>query len=182
MAEFALLLPIFMTIVMGVFEFAFVFNAVLGVNFATRGGALMAAEASNSVDADCLILQQVERDITSPVDRSRITEVRIYWSTANGDPVGTAANVYTRTGTTTCTSASGVVRTVPYRITSAGYPPSARCNIVNGCSAAHPVIDTIGVRVTYAHAWVTPLRNLVPLGGSGYTITRSNAMRMEPVL
>jgi hypothetical protein len=43
-------------------------------------------------------------------------------------------------------------------------------------------VDTIGVKVTYQHTWVTPLANLVGLGGTGTTLTQSNAMRMEPVL
>ncbi len=48
--------------------------------------------------------------------------------------------------------------------------------------AAHDSVDTIGVSITYSHSWVTPLANLISLGGSGFQFTHSNAMRMEPSL
>ena len=43
-------------------------------------------------------------------------------------------------------------------------------------------MDTIGVSITYSHSWITPLANLISLGGSGFQFTHSNAMRMEPSL
>ena len=51
-----------------------------------------------------------------------------------------------------------------------------------GCDAGHLSVDTVGVKITYRHSWVTPLANLVALGGTGTTLVQSNAMRMEPVL
>jgi len=76
-------------------------------------------------------------------------------------------------------------RTVPYSIpvaTPGTYPVATRCNVQAGCGSGHPAVDTIGVKITYQHTWVTPLANLVSLGGTGMTLTQSNAMRMEPVL
>jgi hypothetical protein len=43
-------------------------------------------------------------------------------------------------------------------------------------------LDHIGVDIRYAYTWATPLKNLVGLNGGGYTIDKSNSMRMEPVL
>ena len=87
---------------------------------------------------------------------------------------------------TTCTLRSGATLTVPYLASSTSYPASSRCNILAGasagCQAGHPSVDTIGVRITYLHAWVTPLANLASLDGTGTTLVQSNAMRMEPVL
>jgi hypothetical protein len=73
--------------------------------------------------------------------------------------------------------------TVPYSLVgAAGYPESMRCDVLAGCGGAHDTVDTIGVQITYTHGWITPLPNIVTLGGSGFEFTHSNAMRMEPSL
>ena len=181
--------PIFITMLMGLLEFAFVFNALLSIGHATRDAALVAAEAGNSSAADCVILQQIENDVTSPADRSRITEVVIYRADQNGAVYGGQQNIYTRTGATSCLMSDGSTLTVPYSAPAADltYPATDRCNILagdvpGGCKSGHPTVDTIGVKVTYRHTWVTPLANLVSLNGNGTTLVQSNAMRMEPVL
>lgn len=181
LVEFALVFPIFITMTMGILEFTFVFNALLSVGHATRDAALVAAEAGNAAGADCVILQQVENDVTAPADRTRITEVVIYRADQNGAVVGGQEDIYTRTGSTSCLLADGTTLTVPYSASSVTYPDVGRCNVLAGCGNGR-TLDTIGVRVTYRHTWVTPLANLVALGGTGTTIVQSNAMRMEPVL
>lgn len=179
--EFALVFPIFISMLMGILEFAFVFNAVLSVGHATRDAALVAAEAGNAHGADCVILQQVENDVGAPADRSRITQVIIYRADQNGAIVGGQENIYTRTGSMTCPMLDGSSLTVPYTASSLTYVDATRCNILAGCGGGR-TLDTIGVKVTYHHSWVTPLSNLVSLSGSGTTVVQSNAMRMEPVL
>ena len=62
LVEFALVFPIFITMMMGILEFSFVFNAQLSVGHATRDSALIAAEAGNASGADCVILQQIENE------------------------------------------------------------------------------------------------------------------------
>lgn len=183
MVEFALVFTIFVTMLMGFLEFAFVFNALLSVGHATRDAALVAAEAGSNSAADCLVLAQVEKDVTVPADASRITQVVIYRTDQNGALYGGQQNVYVRTGSTSCALSDGTTLAVPYSVTgTATYLPSTRCNVQAGCGSGHPSVDTIGVRVDYQHSWITPLANLVGLGGTGVTLTESNAMRMEPVL
>jgi Flp pilus assembly protein TadG len=186
LVEFALVFTIFVTMLMGFLEFAFVFNALLSIGHATRDAALIAAEAGNNPGADCAILAQVEKDVSAPANPAQITQVVIYRSDQNGTVLGGQQNAYTRTGSTTCPMADGSSLTVPYTISgTAAYPASGRCNVQLGCPTAtdpnHP-LETIGVKVVYQHLWVTPLANLVALGGTGTTLTQSNAMRMEPVL
>ncbi len=186
LVEFALVFPIFITMTMGLIEFSFAFNASLSIGHASRDAALVAAEAGNDASADCLILRQVERDVSSPSDPARIQEVDIYRADQNGGVFGGQINVYTRTGSTSCTLTDNTVVTVPYKATSVSYPADTRCNILlgsdGGCAVGHTTVDTIGVKITYRHSWVTPLPGLVSLGGSGATFVQSNAMRMEPVL
>ena len=182
LVEFALVFPIFFLLLLGVIEFGLVFNAVLSINFASRDASLIAAEAGNAVGSDCVILNKVEQGIGAPSSKSRITKVEIYQAGKPGNPIGGKVNTYNRTGTTTCTLPDSTTLTVPYTLSgSAGYPDTSRCNIQGGCSGSGGV-DTIGVKITYAYTPFTPLGTF--LGGSSmtYTLTESNAMRMEPVL
>jgi hypothetical protein len=192
---------------MAVIEFAFMFNALLSIGHASRDAALVAAEAGNSAAADCVILRTIEADVTAPASTSRITTVLIYRTDKNGSPLN--SNSYTRTGvavdgdpnSTSCLLADQTKVVVPYKATSTGYPagqvavPPGRCNIVSGCPAGAPTplqtLDTIGVKISYQHQWVTPfgfLFNFVtqaPTNGGppvGPLLVQSNTNRMEPVL
>lgn len=183
LVEFALILPIFLTLIIGLMEFSVAFAVQLNVNYASRGAALLAAEAGAGQGADCVILADIDRVISSPSRRQNIQQVRVFWSDAAGAEKGGAANVYARTGSTSCTLVDGTTLTVPYSlIGAAGYPESARCSVVAGCTGGHPTVDLVGVTIAYRHTWITPLPQIVTLPLGGFDITRSNAMRMEPIL
>ncbi len=107
LVEFALVFPLFMLLTLFIIEFAFVFSAMLGVNFASRNAALTAAEAGSDKLADCVILQQVEDSIGAPGNKANVQTVTIYRSDQSGS-TRLATLTYTRGGTTTCTK--GAVR------------------------------------------------------------------------
>ncbi len=179
--EFSLVLPLFLTVMLGIIEFGFAFNSVLAVNFASRNAALTAAESGDAEGTDCLVLRTIERDVTAPADRSRIGQVDIFRADKNGAIVGTAT-IYARNGgSTTCNYAGGLTVTVPYSLLQDGYAEEDRCNTLSGCEDGR-TLDQVGVRITYTHVWVTPLRNFVGGNPGGFSFDRSNATRMEPVL
>lgn len=183
LVEFALVVFPFLVILMGTIEFGLAFNGVLNVEYASRNAALLAAEAGNSAGADCVILQSIEDDMGAPTDRAQISTVQIYWAEPDGDVKAGKTNVYTRgAGTTTCTYPDGSSLVEPYQATSIGYQDTTRCNFLKGCGTSHPGLDNIGVQITYFHTWRTPMTRLIGGSGSGFTIVRANAMRMEPVL
>ena len=183
LVEFSLIFPVFMLLVIGMIEFAVAFGVQLNVNYASRDAALLAAEAGNAQGADCVILDNIERTINSPSHATSITQVRVFWSDANGAERAGKADVYVRSGSTSCTLPDGTVLTVPYSLSgAAGYPVTDRCSILAGCPGGHATVDQIGVTITYQHRWITPLPSIVTLPGGGVTVTRSNVMRMEPVL
>ena len=195
LVEFALVFPLFIMLTLFIIEFAFVFSALLGVNYASRNGALMAAEAGNDVLADCVILQEVEKSIGAPGNKANVQTVTIYRSDQSGS-TRLATLTYTRGGGTTCTKGA-VSLVVPYSSCNGAlisatvvsgcpagtYTYAKRCNVLNGCTidGVARKIDTIGTEITYGHTWVTPIRNF-GLAGTGATLTQSNAMRMEPIL
>jgi hypothetical protein len=181
LVEFSLVLPLFITILLAIIEFAFTFSAVLSVNFASRTAALLAAEGGADVGTDCVVLRSVESNIKPPASDARILSVEVYRSNANGDMIG-AATIYNHTGSTDCELPGGIVFTVPYSRIQDGYPETGRCNVLVGCNPAHPSLEIVGVRITYHHSWVTPLKNFIGSYPGGLTFERSNATRMEPVL
>ena len=184
LVEFALVFPMFFILFLGLIEFAFAFNAILGVNFASRNAALAAAEAGTSSGADCVTLKGIEEDVTAPANRANIIKVEVYRAKSNGDPYDTTTKtVWTRGTPTPCTLPDGTATSVPYTRTNNSYPEASRCNILAGCPGPglHTSIDHIGVRIFYDHPYVTPLETFVGTG-SGITFDRSNVMRMEPIL
>jgi hypothetical protein len=180
LVEFALVIPLALVLIMGIIEFALAFNALLAINFATREAALVAAEAGNYDNADCVILSMVEQSITEPADDDHITEVTIYKATTTGAETATA-NVYTRTGTTACLMPDGSNLSLPYSLSGGeNYVQITRCNVLAGCGGQK--LDHIGVKIEYTYLWHTPLAGFLNMGGTGYDLVKANAMRMEPVL
>ena len=183
MVEFALVFPLFISMLFGLIEFCFVFNAILSVSYAARDASLDAAEAGPQSGADCIVLKAVEADITAPASVSKVQTVQIYQTTSAGVMIG-SPTVYTRDGVanpTPCLNIDG--SSVPYARTSNGYPETSRCNVLGGCgTSTHPTVDNVAVRVTYAHSWVTPMRNFVGGNAAGLTFSRESVMRMEPIL
>lgn len=182
LVEFALVFPIFILLFIGLIEFAVLFSIILNVNYASRDAALIAAEVGDGLGGDCVILSTMDQALEGPTSRSEIEEVRIFWADANGVEKPNEANIYTRGGVgTSCTFADGSTVTVPYTAVALNYPAAERCSTLAGCPG-HPGLDTIGVAIEFHHDWLTPLPNLVSVPPTGITFTRSNTMRMEPIL
>lgn len=177
LVEFALVSPIFFLLLFGIIEFAFLLNAQLSLNFATRDGSLLAAEGgSDDPNADCVVLRRIDEDLNVPTDENRIVRVRIFQADVAGTRTG-LEQVYTRGGTTPCSSGASV----PYTLTTNAFPFTARCAQLLGCGDG-PVesLDIIGVQIDYRYAYVTPMAYLLGGGAAEQTISGSNSMRMEP--
>jgi hypothetical protein len=185
LVEFALVVPIFFTLLVGIIEFSLALNAVLAVNFASRDAALIASEAGNAVGADCAVLRTIEDRIGPPADDDKIIDVTIYRSSVTGQAVpvgGPDKNVYGRGGSMVCPIPGDATSTIPFHlIGTAGYPETSRCNTLAGCGGGR-TLDHIGVDIRYTYEWHTPLKAFIGLSGGGYTVDKANSMRMEPVL
>jgi Flp pilus assembly protein TadG len=178
--EMALILPLLLFIIVGTIEFSLLLNARNTVSFASRDASMLAAEGGSRDGTDCVVLQQVERDLVAPASAIKVTQIKIFWSDQNGDEVGNNHQLYTRGGSTTCTYGDGTSVTVPYSLTYAGYLETARCDVLAGCGGSHTGLDTIGVEVQYVHNWLTAFGRVT--GGSGLTFNVATATRAEPQL
>ncbi len=164
--EFALALPIFVTLMMGVLEFGFLYNNILTVQYAARQGVSAAAQAGGVDGADCSILKAVERALTSPIDKARISSVKIFKSDTNGDPIPGVANEYLRVGTLDCPGSEAE----PYTLVGAeGYPQAERHD------ALAEGLDIVGVRIGYLYAGITPIGF-----GRTWPVSDGATLRMEP--
>jgi hypothetical protein len=176
-----------MILAMAILELAVAFNAYVGLNRASQFGAHLAAIMGNTLGADCQVLSAIEQDVHSPNRRGNIIEVVIERTAMAGNQ-SFAQQTWARSGSTPCVLPDGTGFTVPYTLTSAGYPESQRCNVLKGCPTMSPprsTVDNIGVRVRYRHDWITPLSvvmDFLPGGQSGWTFTQRNIFRVEPVL
>jgi Flp pilus assembly protein TadG len=189
LVEFSLIIPVFLTVFFSIVEFSFLFTNYISVNYASHDAAQLAATYGNTQYADAAILQRIDNDISTPADPKKIVTVDIYWvDTTQKDarPVSGHENIYTYDGgahdflmpdTTTHIS-------LPFKTTSIGYLDTDRCNynLGIGCSVLHQTVDTIGVKITYQYAWVTPFPQFVTGSGSGPTLSSINIMRLEPIL
>jgi Flp pilus assembly protein TadG len=179
LVEFAIVLPVFLALLFGLVEFAFVLNASSTVNYASRVAALLAAEGGKTEGTDCMVLRAVERALTSPTTPARVSRVEIYWSDSNGDQIASNVNAYDRTGTLTCAYGDGSTIVVPYTRVADNYPESERCDVLAGCGGLHTTVDDIGVRISYAHQWVTSFGQRI---APSVIFQRSTGVRMEPTL
>lgn len=177
LVEFALVLPVLMLSILGLVEFAFAFNSRDSVFFAARDASMLAAEGGNISGTDCVVLDRVERDIVSPARPVRVQVVKIFRSDKNGVELNGEENLYTRGGTITCSYGNGTSLTVPYTLTTSGYPEANRCDVLAGCGGTHTAPDNVGVTITYQHSWVSSVAQ-ISLTGLIFNLTSST--RVEP--
>lgn len=185
LVEFALVFPIIMVLLMALLEFAVGFNAFIAINRASQNAGHMAAIMTNQSGADCLILSEIEEDVSAPQRPRNIVQVTIERTALGGDFVY-QEQVYQRTGSMACTLPDGTDISLPYTLTANGYPNDQRCPVLKGCpTLSRSTVDNIGVKVTYRHEWITPLSVItewLPGGNVGWTFTQRNIFRMEPSL
>jgi len=177
LVEFALVIPIFLTLVVGIFEFGYMVTIKNELTYSAQDAAQVAAEMGNTSGADFYVLKQLESDLTDPINKPSIVSVKIFQSNAYGGSFG--SNTYYRSGSWTGPDGT----TIPWGPVGGGggYPDSARCTVMLGCPGGHSGVDWIGITITYQYHWLTPLPSLVGLGSTAPTIVQTTTTRLEPI-
>ncbi len=189
LVEFAVALPIFMVLLLGMLEFGFVFTHHLGLEYATREGARMGAALANGTsqvacsDVDNNIIASLQRVVTSPgsqVNAARINSIQIYDADSAGLPIGSAVNTWIPGSDGTVVDGS----TLLWKVSSVGWNACTSGNRKNGSGyvgGATPNTDSIGVSVNYTYVFVTPLGGLLHMFGSGQlTLSDRTTMALNP--
>lgn len=191
LVEFAILVPLFMVLLLGMLELGFAFNHQLTLQYATRegarigadlvngGGALGCAGSPNASTVDPIIIEAVDRILTSsgsPIALSQIGQIRIFQADSSGKDTLNKGDNWTYTAT-------------PYTLydgTQVNFSPSTStwtaCNRSNlqGHTYANAV-DSIGVSLTYTYKLTTPLAGAMKLigGSQAATISMTDATVMQ---
>ncbi|HEY7737204.1 MAG TPA: TadE family protein [Candidatus Limnocylindrales bacterium] len=166
LVEFAITLPLFVLVMMGLLEYGFLYNNLLTVQFASRQGASAAAQVGGEDGADCSVLKAVEFALTAPIDKARIVAVDIFQSDASGDPIPGRINRYARSGVLDCPGTDSQ----PYSLVGAeGYPQAERKDSLS------EGLDVVGVRIEYTYWGVTPIGS-----GRSWVVSDGATLRVEP--
>ena len=172
MVEFALILPLFLILLMGMLEFGIVFNHRNAMAYAVREGGRVGASLGNGGSqpsgVDPAILAAVQRGLTDPILIENIASIEIFAADTSGAPIAGKIDKYDRAGTL---------------IGVAGWPATSRTP--PGLVAGN-VGDSIGIRVVYDFRPQTPLGTLLGLfinGNPPYTTIRMTdgaVTKLEP--
>ena len=190
LVEFAMLVPVFMLLLLGLLEFGFVFDHTMTVSYATREGARSgAAFAQGNASVPCAtidanIIAAVQRVLKAPgslVKLSNIANITIYNAQGASDPSPGAP--YAGAGNNNVwiyTLGSGPV------VDGAALDFSKQSGSWDACSRVNGVNpDSLGVSITYDYKFVTPLSAAMGFfgtpGGAGLTIRDRTVMALNPI-
>ncbi len=170
LVEFVIVVPLFMTLVLGIFEIGKAWEANQTVVQAARGGARTAAQLGQNPLSD----QQAVLAVVSTfgADFGDVQLIRIYQADANGDWSGscsTAAdncNEYSGTAITNANDATNFDCSSPSK--GSNWCPTVRNNSQR--TAAY-----LGVYVEFTEQYQTGF-----FGGGTYTMSERTIMRIEP--
>jgi hypothetical protein len=188
LVEFAMAVPVFLLLLLGILEFGFVFDQTMTINYATREGARNGSAFANgnattmpcvtSEDVDKHIVAAVQRILEAPGSRvavARIDEIRIYNANNAGGQIGGQANIWT--------PGSGPVVdgvALKFNDTTTNWNACSRDNTWTGTTAP----DSIGVGIQYRYEFVTPLAGIAgffgPSGGTTIVISDRTVMALNP--
>ena len=185
--EFALLVPVFMILLLGMLEFGFMFDQTLTIQYASREGARVgAALVTGGGDLnDCtangpwesvdpLIIAAVNRVLGSTGSRvaiSRVSQIRIYKSGSAGQEVG-PVNVWTYE--------AGGGPTVGGRTLDFKAPVTSGWKACNRSNGSPP--NSIGVSLSYRYDFQTALGSVLRFFGGGGTVWSSVAISDRTVM
>jgi hypothetical protein len=170
LVEIAIVLPLLLTLAVGLAEVGFLAIDYITVTNAARSGARTGATATDDPAADTSILDVVEEDLCN-LRYGDVVRVQIYKADpADGsmpDPVSSGlVNSYIPGGPLQCDAAGHAFVCDP--TLSCSWDPSSRDNVPPG-------LDAIGVRVEFSHDYVI---GFVPLPTADFT--EGAVMQLEP--
>jgi Flp pilus assembly protein TadG len=190
MIEFAIIVPVFMLLLMGMLEFGFVFTHNLTLEYATREGARVGSTLSDGslVAATC---SQIDQDIINAVTKvlqspgspilgypNGVSAVNIWESDANGNPIAGTTNTWLNKndGSGTFSPPGSPVWTPCTRHSSTW--------LTGACGGTTCPPDSIGVSLAYTYTMITPLGAIEkffgPAGPATLQMTDKTVMSLNP--
>ncbi len=172
LTEMALLLPILLMLVLGVFELGAAFKSYLTTSNAVREGTRLLSARGTEEVADCVALVKAVGALTLANDLDKLDRIEIFQAKpSDGSAIGTTINEYRYSGGdpmdctpsgSSCGSWTCVIRQTP----------GARKALVGPTTSP----DLIGMRIVYRHNWLSgfpPFRGFI-------MIDEQTISRLEP--
>ena len=184
--EFAMLVPVFMVLLLGMLEFGFIFEHTMTISYATREGARTGsalAEGNAAVpcaDVDKNVVAAVQRVLQAPgslVTSAGVQNIKIFNADAAGAQIGTQVNIWTYAAGGG-PSVDG--QNLDFKLTSTGWDACTR--VSSWIAGVAP--QSIGVSILYDYKFVTPLAAAVgffgPAGSSTLAVSDKTVMALNP--
>jgi hypothetical protein len=170
--EMAILLPILIMLVMGIFEIGSAFKSYLTTSNSVREGTRILSARGTDQTADCIALVQAMQGFATANDLNRLVRVEIFEANpSTGDPIGSTINEYEYGGGDPSVCATTPPNCGSWDCVIRQIPSDRNALVGNGVSP-----DLIGMRIIYTHDWLT---GLPPWTGS-ITIDEQTISRIEP--
>lgn len=160
MVEMALVAPILILILVGIFEIGIAFYDYLTVSYVTRDGARVGSFMGDDAQADCEIIKTVAAGLTG-AQFQRMNELQVFKADSQGRQGATNTYRFTGTNPQNCGHWSSTI----------GWSPTSRQTLVG----TRP-LDILGVRILMRHDWIT---GFPPFRGF-FTINEDSITRLEP--
>ena len=191
LVEFAMIVPVFMLLLLGMLEFGFVFTHHLGLEYATREGARMGSALAGGsttgipcADVDKNVIAAFQRVVTSSgsqIAAARVTQIKIYNADAAGLPIGGQVNIWVPGNPSGVTVDGTALLWQPSSVGWNACTTGTRRNGSGYVNGATPNTDSIGVSATYTYKLITALGNFVSAFGSGTIVmTDRTTMALNP--
>jgi hypothetical protein len=168
----ALLLPILLLLVIGVFELGGAFKTYLTTSNAVRDGTRILSARGTDATSDCVALGKAIEALTLANDLDQLDRVEIFQANpSTGDAIGGTINTYTYSfgDPAVCTSTPPNCGSWDCEIKQT--PTSRNAFVGPGVSP-----DLIGMRIVYDHSWFT---GFPPFNGF-ITVDEKTISRLEP--
>lgn len=153
--EMAIVLPLLILLVFGIVEFGLAFNKRLTIGNATQSAARVGTALANNEFADISLLEALEQGLISLPAQGQdiIKSVQIYKANTAGNPANgcpsSTCNVYSYSyDPTGCNWTPCPDPDDGYDVSGLNWNPEDR-------NATVGTLDVLGVRVYFAHNWIT---------------------------
>jgi hypothetical protein len=170
LVELAIAIPVVLILLLGMLEFGFAFSHHMTLEYATREGARTGAALAAGTDevvctgvsnTDAYTIAAVQRVLTGTggqIPIGQVQEIRIYKASSTGADTG----IYNRWVPGAGPLVDGVALLFTRDNGAQSWDPCSR----HDSPGAWGGTDSIGVSLVYDYQYVTPLGNLMGLGGS----------------
>lgn len=169
LVEMAILMPLLVLLIIGVFEIGGAFKDVLTTSNAVRDGARLLSAKGNEGTADCDALVAAVDALEIASNFADLDRIEIFKSNLAGDPVAGKVNTY-RWDPSDPDDPDDETNCVDWQ-EDIQWNPTTRNTLVGSTP-----LDIVGMRIVYRHDWYTGFPPFV----SGFTIDEQTITRLEP--